>query len=129
MASSKTNACPLAAATGSILLTPNERRLLRLAGILLAGRSSVWMLDSPLDGRGRRQAKAVLDEILTRGKDRTIIVALSQSIDLRRFDRVIVLRRGRVRFDGTPALWKAREAAVDGLAPSARAAAHGGGES
>lgn len=110
-------------------LTPNERRLLRLAGILLAGRSSVWMLDSPLDGRGRRQAKAVLDEILTRGKDRTLVVALSQSIDLRRFDRVIVLRRGRVRFDGTPALWKAREAAVDGLAPSARAAAHGGGES
>ena len=91
-------------------LSPTEARLLALAGILLSGQRRVWVLDAPLDGRGRRQAQRALDEIIERTGDRTLVVALSQSIGLDRFDRVLALREGRVRFDGTPAQWKTRRA-------------------
>ncbi len=90
----------------SYRLTTTECRLLRLAGILLAGEASVWILDSPLDGRGRRQARRELQEIFQLVAGRTLVVALSQSIDLDRFQRVVSLRRGRIRFDGTPGEWK-----------------------
>ncbi len=101
----------LAEAVGSHHLSPHESRSLSLAGILLGGESSVWILDSPLDGLGRKRARQQLDEIFNRADDRTVVMALSQSIDLDRFDRVLVLRRGQLRFDGPPAQWAERKLA------------------
>lgn len=110
----------------SQFLSPTECRVLALAGILLAPAASVWILDSPLEGRGRPQARRHLDEILKRADGRTLVVALSQSIDLHRFDRVVSLRRGRIRFDGTPTQWNQRDRATDAPPHSAAAPRDGG---
>ncbi len=104
----------------SYRLTTTECRLLRLAGILLAGEASVWILDSPLDGRGRHKARQELQEIFQRVAGRTLVVALSQSIDLDRFQRVVALRRGRIRFDGTPLEWKRFTSEPDAVVSGSR---------
>ncbi len=110
----------------SQLLSPTECRVLGLAGMLLAPATSVWILDGPLDGRGRPQARRQLDEILERAGGRTLVIALSQSIDLHRFDRIVSLRRGRIRFDGTPTQWNERDRAADAPPPSAETTRDGG---
>ena len=94
---------------GSTSISRNEARLMRLAGILLGDMSSVWVLDNPVQGLRRTKARRCLDEILKKSSDRTLVVALSEPIDLNRFDRVLVLRNGEIHFDGTPAEWNERK--------------------
>ena len=87
---------------GSSSISRNEARILRLAGILLNDTSSVWILDNPIQGLRGKKAKQSLEEILRRGKGRALVVGLAGPIVLQRFDSVINIRNGKVRFDGTP---------------------------
>ncbi|MFQ5464315.1 MAG: ATP-binding cassette domain-containing protein [Thermodesulfobacteriota bacterium] len=91
---------------GSSSISRNEARILRLAGILLGSGSSVWLLDNPVQGFARKRAKRCLGEILKCATDRTVVIALAEPLLLDRFDRVLFLRGGKVRFDGTPAEWE-----------------------
>ncbi len=92
----------------SATLSRNEARILRLGGILLGG-DSVWLLDSPFQGMSTARTRRCLDEILKRAANRTLVVSVSRSVDLERFDRVIALKDGKILFDGQAHEWKERK--------------------
>lgn len=97
---------------GSLTLSKSEGRTLGLASILLRN-ASVWVLDAPLDGMARKAAQRRLREILDRAAGRTLVVGLPRFYEGERFDRVLVLKKGKLRFDGTPAEWEAWKAGTD----------------
>jgi ATP-binding cassette, subfamily B, bacterial len=92
---------------GSATLSRNEARALRL-GALLTGTAAVWVIDSPFEGLGKRRARRSLEELLSRLGSRTLVLSLARPVALDSFDRVIVLREGRIFFDGGPREWKER---------------------
>lgn len=94
---------------GSARLSRNQARALALGAILL-GERPIWVLDVPLDGLSSPRSRSRLNAILHRAKGRTLVVSLSRTSSAKRFDRVIILRRGRVRFNGTVEEWRAWKA-------------------
>lgn len=85
-------------------LSPSERRAMLLGRVVL-GDAQVWILDNPIDGnraRDRRRLAAILD----RAGERTVVVSLRRPLDVDRFDRVVVMRRGKKHFEGSPSDWK-----------------------
>ncbi len=98
-------------------LSRNEARALALAALLLRDQSALWALDDPLEGLSRKKGRRRLKEILRRASGRTVVIALSRPTGLERFDRILELRRGRVRFEGTPAERKAWKSTKKTLAP------------
>jgi ABC-type transport system involved in cytochrome bd biosynthesis fused ATPase/permease subunit len=87
---------------GSSNVSRNEARILRLAGILLHDTSSLWILDNPVQGLRGKKAKLSMEEILRCAKGRALVVGLAGPIAMQRFDRVVTLRSGKLRFEGTP---------------------------
>ncbi len=83
-------------------LSRNEARLLRLAGILLSDTSPVWVLDNPLGGLSGAKARQCLDEIIMRASHRLLVVALPNQRHAMRFERLLYLNKGKIRFDGPP---------------------------
>lgn len=95
----------------STTLSREEARAVALGAVLL-GDAPLLVLDSPLEGLGKTIATMRLETLLTAAEGRTLVVALPQIRDADTFDRVIVLRRGSIDFDGTPAEWRASKAAA-----------------
>ncbi len=91
---------------GSNSIARNEARLLLLGGILLGDRSLVWVLDNPLPGLRGKKAYRCLDEILRRAAERAVVVSLPDPLNADLFDRLLLLRNGKIQFDGAPAAWK-----------------------
>jgi len=90
-------------------LSKNEARLLRLSGILLSDNSPVWALDNPLAGLAGKKARQCLDEIIMRASGRLLVIALSDQHNIRPFERLLYMHKGRIEFDGPPseyAGWK-----------------------
>jgi ABC-type multidrug transport system fused ATPase/permease subunit len=54
----------------------------------------------------RKAAGRRLAEVLDRADGRTLVVGLTRPHLHERFDRLLVLKRGKVKFDGTPAEWE-----------------------
>jgi len=90
----------------SLELSRRERRALALGGILM-GDAPVWVLDEPVeaDVAGER---ARLGAVLERGAKRTVVVGLRRPVCVDSFDRVVVLRKGKIDFEGTPEEWRRR---------------------
>lgn len=91
---------------GSTGVSRAEARLLRLAGILLADTPRVWVLDNPVQGLRLSKARKCIEEIIDRASDRSVVIALTEPVELGRFDRVLLLRNGKIDFDGTPSGWE-----------------------
>ena len=89
----------------SVDFTRNQVRALALAGLILRDETSVWVMDNPLEGLRGAAARRCLDVILDRARAHTLVVALSRAVHLDRFDRVLLIKNGRIQFDGTPAEW------------------------
>jgi len=100
----------LHAKLGSSDLSSRERMALALAA-LVRGTASVWLLDDPVAGLDKPKARKIIKEVLNARPEATVIVTLSRPVRLAQFDRVVVLKRGRIVFDGTPIQW--RTAAAD----------------
>jgi len=98
---------------GSPDLSRNEARILRLGAILL-GTAPVWLMDGPFDGLSVRRARRCLNVLLDKLGSRTLVVALARPVALEKFDRVLALRDGRIRFDGTPQEWNERKVLKNG---------------
>ena len=58
----------------------------------------------------RRKAKRRLGEIIRATKGDTVVLALPSAFELHLFDRVLLMEKGRVVFDGTPGEWRERKA-------------------
>lgn len=95
-----------AASTG---VSRTEARLLRLAGILIGDTPDLWVLDNPVQGLKRSKAGECIEEILRLASKKTAVIALTEPIGLERFDRVIVMKNGKIDFDGTPSEWEERK--------------------
>ena len=85
-------------------LGASRRKLLALASVL-AMRTSVLVLDEPTTGqdlRGVAIVRSVIDAAHAAGRT---VIAISHDMDFvaSTFDRVVVMRAGRVILDGTPA--------------------------
>ena len=85
-------------------LSKHEARALSVAAIML-GPSSVWVLDAPLEGLGRKAAEERVRELTERARGHTLVVSMSMLYAPECFDRVVVLKRGKQVFVGTPAEW------------------------
>ena len=70
------------------------------------------MLDTPFTGMPTRLARRRLKTILKAAGERTVIVALSRAIGIENFDRVLMLKNGKIRFDGTRSSWDDRKPQV-----------------
>jgi len=90
---------------GPHVLSITERRGLALARTLL-GDASLCLIDDPTSFSNKNQAAKAVKAILTRKAGRTVVVSMTRPVKLKRFDRVIALNRGRVDFNGAPALWR-----------------------
>jgi ABC-type transport system involved in cytochrome bd biosynthesis fused ATPase/permease subunit len=92
----------------ALSLSKHESRALSLAAILL-GPSSVWVLDAAVEGLGSKASAERLRAIAERARGHTLIVSMLKLYDPACFDRVVVLKRGKQAFVGTPdewAVWK-----------------------
>ncbi len=98
----------LSTPVASAQLSVGEARALALARILLGDDSSLWVFDSVLEGASRKKAVQRLDEIFRRAAARPVVISMGRAVGLDRFKRVLVLRRGRIVFDGTPGEWRDR---------------------
>lgn len=87
--------------------TRNQVRVLALAGLILHVRTSVWVMDNPLEGLRGAAARRCLEAILQGARERTLVVALSRAVFLDRFDRILLVKNGRLSFDGSPQEWDA----------------------
>ncbi|MCH8149489.1 MAG: ATP-binding cassette domain-containing protein [Planctomycetes bacterium] len=86
-------------------LSPRERVALALAS-LARREASLWLLDDPAGGLEKRKARRLIKRILHARTGDTVVVTLSRPVRLGKFDRVIMLKRGKVAFDGTPDEWR-----------------------
>ena len=83
----------------------SEKRSICLASVVLSSHP-VWILDRPVAATRGRDRKR-LAHILDRAAGRTLIVSLQQPILTERFTHVVVLKKGRVEFSGSPDQWRA----------------------
>ncbi len=90
----------------SAMLTAGEARGMILYSILTDPVASVWLLDGVTEGLSRKKARRLLQAIVQEGEGRTVVVGLPYDVGLDAFDRVLALRKGRLRFDGTVEEWQ-----------------------
>ncbi len=90
---------------GSWSMTQNEVRALGLFRILL-GNAKVLILDSPLEGLNKKNAMERLEEILAHAKGRTLVVSMTQQIGIEYFGHVLMLKNGRIQFEGSVQAWE-----------------------
>ena len=85
-----------------VMLSGGQRQRLAIARALLKD-APILLLDeatSALDTESEQLIQAALDDLM---KGRTVIAIAHRLSTLRRFDRIIVMDRGRIIDDGTPA--------------------------
>lgn len=85
-------------------LSPGEGRSLSMCRVLLSG-ASVLLLDDPVCSLSVRSGSRAILEMIRVARGRTLLVTFTRGIELQSFDRVIELKKGRIVFDGPPALW------------------------
>jgi ATP-binding cassette subfamily B protein len=91
----------------SATVSRNEARALALGAVLL-GDAPLVVLDAPVEGLKKRTAVKRLQAVARAVAGRTLVIALPRLAGAAGlFDRVVVLRRGRVVFAGSPENWRA----------------------
>lgn len=90
-------------------MSGGEQQMLTIARTLM-GNPSLVLLDEPSEGLSPKIVEQMVDAILTMKKEGLSIVVSEQSLHLARLisDRVYVIERGRICFDGTMAELNAR---------------------
>jgi ATP-binding cassette subfamily B protein len=98
------------------LFSVGERQRIAVArAVLRDGR--VWLLDEPATGLDARTAEELVKLLIELTEGRTALWVTHDPMVRSCFDRVLVLKAGRVRFDGTPqqyAAWGGRVGNLDG---------------
>lgn len=99
----------------------SERKVLALMRCGLSGHS-LKLIDDPVgEISASRSARKFLAAFLaSQHPDQTVVVGLDRPVGLKHFDRVVVLKKkGRIAFDGSPEEWKTWQAGpVEARAPA-----------
>ncbi|TCK08875.1 thiol reductant ABC exporter subunit CydC [Marinobacterium mangrovicola] len=82
-------------------LSGGQRKRLALARALLRP-APILLLDEPTEGLDAQTESRVVDCLLDRAQDRTLLLITHHPIALERFDRVILIDSGRVVEEGAP---------------------------
>ena len=95
-----------------VTLSGGERQRLALArGILAASDSSIILMDEPTSSVDAYNEALIYENIFARYPDRTIVASIHRLHMLGRFDRVVVMERGRIVQTGAFEALKAAEGA------------------
>jgi len=89
---------------GSWSMAQNEARALSLFRILF-GNAKVMILDAPLEGLDKNNKIRRLKEIISHAKDRTLVVSMIEPIKMKYFDHIVVIKNGRIQFEGSMQSW------------------------
>lgn len=87
-------------------LSMGQRKTLACARACLAKDASLVIFDDPATGYAPAVARRLVRKLLKRTRGRAVIMTFSRPFKIKKFDRVIELRKGRVIFDGTPLAWR-----------------------
>lgn len=90
---------------GSWSMAQNEARALSLFRILF-GNAKVMILDAPLEGLDKNNKIRRLKEIISHAKDRTLVVSMIEPIKMKYFDHIVVIKNGRIQFEGSVQAWE-----------------------
>lgn len=90
---------------GSWSMAQNEARALSLFRILF-GNAKVMILDAPLEGLDKNNKIRRLKEIISHAKDRTLVVSMIEPIKMKYFDHVVLVKNGRIQFEGSVQAWE-----------------------
>ncbi|MBC8368928.1 MAG: ABC transporter ATP-binding protein [Planctomycetes bacterium] len=96
---------------GSDDLSAHEARIMAIAHVLLNLKPLV-LLDDPFESASLSRTRAI-QKFLSRKRNKTIVVSMTRPKNLDWFDKVVVLRRGKIIFSGTPRGWQIRSGAGD----------------
>lgn len=94
------------------LFSVGERQRIAVARAVLRD-GSVWLLDEPTSGLDARTAGELVELLLELTEGPTTLWVTHDATMLSSFDRVLVLRAGRICFDGTPQEYAAWIAELD----------------
>lgn len=83
------------------LLSGGQARRLAIARAVL-GNAPVWALDEPTEGLDTATAAAMMRDLITCGKDRTLVMITHRPEAVERMHQVIVLAEGRIAEAGAP---------------------------
>ncbi|WP_432695384.1 heme ABC transporter ATP-binding protein/permease CydC [Marinobacterium sp. YM272] len=86
---------------GGARLSGGQRKRLALARALLRP-APLLLLDEPTEGLDPQTEAKVVERLLDRAKNRTLLLITHHAIALERFDRVLVMDSGRVIEEGAP---------------------------
>jgi len=92
---------------GGSIFSGGERRRIAIAGALLRD-GSIWLLDEPTAGLDFATAREITEVLLDATRNRTTLWVTHNPELVPCFDWVVVLDKGRVRFSGESAEYRAR---------------------
>lgn len=92
----------------SSMLTTRESKGLMIYNLIADLDSQVWILDSVTEGLSKKRASRLMDLLFERSGDRLLVASLPYANDLQRFDRIVLMKRGRIAFNGSYEKWVAR---------------------
>lgn len=86
---------------GGRLFSVGERQRIAVARALLTD-GRIWLLDEPTTGLDPKMASDITDQLFQSTEGHTVLWITHDPTIIASFDRVLALRKGRVRFSGTP---------------------------
>jgi ABC-type bacteriocin/lantibiotic exporter with double-glycine peptidase domain len=92
----------------SFELSMKRRKLLGLLAVAQS-ETSVWLLDEPLAGQSTKRAGRLLEALFAAAGRRTLVLTTQNPDLLQHFERVVILREGRLRYDGPANAWLQRK--------------------
>jgi len=82
-------------------MSRTEAKLLILSNIVMFSKKPVWVLEQPFEALSKQKSELAINEILRNAKG-LLIMAFSRLSDIEKFDRIILLKNGKIKFDDTP---------------------------
>jgi ATP-binding cassette subfamily B protein len=97
---------------GSSSITAHEARALLIFNALNSNKDII-VLDEAVQGLKKSDAIERLEGIFRNSEKKTLIVSMSRPVLAGKFDRMIVLKNGKIKFDGTTYEWETEKSKED----------------
>ncbi|MGD8845100.1 MAG: thiol reductant ABC exporter subunit CydC [Desulfobacteraceae bacterium] len=99
------------------LLSGGQARRLAIARAVLSS-APIWAFDEPTEGLDTATAQAMMTNLISHGRDKTVIMITHRPEAIEQMDQVILLESGRIAAVGSPASLRKHSALYDRLISS-----------